>query len=130
MQGCLAAVVLGWGLWWCLTSREVDTVRRADTAASPLAETGSEPMQGIVLWRALTDAPVSTALPPTMSTCRILTLSFRDGAWTALLDPGNGESALRVRAGESIAGWRVERVEEGGVVLVHGGQRQDLRLTP
>ncbi len=61
---------------------------------------------------------------------RLISLSRRDGRWTALVDPGDGSSSQRVTGGELLAGWKVDVVDQDSVELSSDGRHHQLRFGP
>lgn len=66
------------------------------------------------------------ATPPSL---HLLTVSRRDGRWTALIEGGHGERPRRVAVGDAIDVYRVEAIDASGVTLVAGRARHVLGLS-
>lgn len=122
---CALAMAIGW--YWVPPPAldapipAAERIAAANTAVS--LPTGS-------LWHPATDTPNVTIQPAPAPTFRLITLSQRQGTWTALIDPGSGATAERVRIGDAISGWKVVDVSAIGVELTNDTQRLSLRFGP
>jgi len=126
-----AVVALVAALWWATAPMAVasSTTSLSVETPRPVAPAAQRSAPGAPLWQALgNEAAPAAAPPPPPPNLRLITLSQRDGRWTALVDPGTGSQ--RVAGGETIAGWRVESVTQDGVTLSEGARRHQLRIGP
>lgn len=128
--GLAAVAALGLALWWLATPPAIDAVGGPAVATRKPVAAGPPPPPAGQLWRPATDAPVAVAPPAPAPTFHLITLSQRQGAWTALVDPGNGAPTERVHAGDTISGWQVSRIDGDGLELTAGTQHHRLQLGP
>ena len=128
----LASVVaLALTIWWMAApvpgpdpSAEIQAVPVTLSDRAP-----ATPPRGL-LWRPVTDAPVVQAAPLLPPSMRLITISQRNGRWTALVDPGGGAAAERVSTGDQITGWTVGKIDADSVEVTSGTQRHSLRFGP
>lgn len=83
----------------------------------------------VALWRPFSDAPppVARAAPLTI---KVFSILRQGGGATAALDPGNGAGLVYARVGQRIGELTVTAIDEHGIEVESGGQRQRLELTP
>lgn len=131
LGGAAFGVALFAAIWWVLRTPSAPSDladRDAATTAPPVAS----PLPSACLWRPLSDAPEAApaAVPAALPTMRLISLSRRDGRWTALIDPGDGSGSQRITGGERVAGWQVDAVGQDSVELSTEGRRHQLRFGP
>ena len=133
LYGAAGSLALIAALWWVLRAPAAlpglsGLAGQANDAMAP----SPAALPSASLWRPLngtaeTAPSASAPAPPTM---RLISLSRREGRWTALIDPGDGAAAQRVTGGERVAGWLVDAVGQDGVELSAEGRRHQLRFGP
>lgn len=126
--GSMAAAIT----WIAMPPTIVDL--SVDHGSATTIQTRDEPPAippGVALWRPFTDAPpLALVPPPPPPTFRLVSLSQRHGAWTALIDSGGSTGMERAQAGNIINGWLVESIDARGVDLSAGSQRHRLQFAP
>lgn len=131
LTACAGILVLACAGWWVVHQPTTPQALAGQSATPPVA-LPSAPPPSASLWQPLSDAPeaVVTAAPPSPPAMHLISLSQRDGRWTALIDPGDATGSQRVTGGEEVAGWRVESVTQDHVELSQGPRRHRLKFGP
>jgi hypothetical protein len=102
-----------------------DRENLSDTLTRPLFMPNRQPLQGAAPESTQPIAPVAR---PSANRYALSAIIIIDNERIALLTDTATGGLSRVREGESLAGWQVEKIHESGAVLSNGDTRQELAL--
>ncbi|MBA2482360.1 MAG: hypothetical protein H0V44_16990, partial [Planctomycetes bacterium] len=115
---------------WAFASPPVAPVLAAQAAIAatpPPAMVTDTAAWNVALWRPASDAtPVAVATTPFQA--RLFSILTRGDTVTAALDLQDGNGLVYARSGETVGGYRVERIDRDAVVLIYNGASQRVEL--